>query len=63
MELKVHDCDTCPFVHNDAEYGILDCGHPNSPDDNELSYLSRRGVPDWCPLKKESATIILEENG
>ena len=59
MIIKITNCQECPFVNNDNEYGFNEChisekvnktrrGHDQLPEDN---------VHDLCPLKTEPIIV------
>lgn len=68
MEQIVTGCKDCPLNSNDREYGDA-CQHPSVwkgevkeralPEDNNNGYETI--TPFWCPLKKESITITMQQ--
>ena len=60
MEIKVNNCNDCPMLNIDSEFGSL-CKHPNAEKDppiHEYDYMPN-GLPEKCPLKQGETTIKL----
>ena len=59
-EIKVTNCQKCPFVVNDNEYGYCACNlNGNIYTDSYLNQLPEDKVHDDCPLKKSSYRVSL----
>ena len=52
IEQEVECCCECICCHVD-EMGSCWCDHPNG-NEGDLSYFNTvKGIPEWCPAKKE----------
>ena len=65
-EIKVKDCNSCPFKSYSWYYGdmcsIKKAGK-NMSDKSILQDEKQRFIhPKWCPLKKKDVTIKLKNN-
>mgnify|MGYP001561319029 FL=1 len=73
MEIKVKDCNNCPFVQTSEIFGeshnwcgVLKNGHlkENELKRNDIVNDGNDYIihPKWCPLKSESIEVSLEKN-
>lgn len=61
-ELEVLNCNNCPFLNNDYEFGSA-CNFPGSKVENhDIPWHDAHTVAEKCPLKEvESLTIKLKK--
>ncbi len=60
MEIKVTNCQECPFANNDNESGFHWCNLADSNFDMAgFEQLPADKVHDLCPLKNGSVTLSL----
>lgn len=60
----VTSCDDCPCLadyHDDDESVCQLTQRYCGPDEENLRYSSGDPAPYWCPLRKQSVLLVLEE--
>lgn len=67
MEVKVNKCEDCPLFSIDIDYSEY-CSKGGSPEERYSAIGWEEGMPkriqnmpNNCPLKQESITVVLEQ--
>lgn len=59
INISVYNCQTCPFVKNDNDYGFYGCNISDAVT-NSLSHLEelpKNDIHKYCPLKNNDVVV------
>jgi hypothetical protein len=59
MDIKVTNCNNCPFCNIDNEYGYS-CNFPeNEVEEDKMTDINEKLPPEKCPLKNNITVVEL----